>query len=71
MFPQSGDIDRALQREVLRNLYRYRAVIPLFKGDDQDGFAPSEEEDWDLTYSQNSICDCIFEAPGPEQVDKD
>ena len=69
MFSQGGDIDKALQEEVLRNLYRYRAVIPFFKGEDHE-LTPSEEADWDLTRSQNSICDCIFESPGPGQVNE-
>jgi hypothetical protein len=69
MFPQGGSIDAALQEEVLRNLYRYRAVIPFFRGEDHE-LAPLEEADWDRTCSQNSICDCIFKEPGPGQVNE-
>jgi len=61
IFPQGGTIDGALQKQVLRNLHRYRAVIPIFKGD--PGF--SSEEDW-KTYRnmkrQNSACDIIMEG---------
>ena len=66
IFPQGGAIDGALQEEVLRNLYRYRVAIPIFKGD--PGF--SSEEDWETYHHmkrQNSICDIIMEGV-PRQV---
>jgi len=66
IFPQGGAIDGALQEEVLRNLYRYRVAIPIFKGD--PGF--SSEEDWERYHHmkrQNSICDIIMEGV-PRQV---
>ena len=66
MFPQGGDSE--LQKEVLRNMYRYRTAIPLFKGEDYE-FSPSDEEAWDLTTSQNSICDIIMEGV-PGQVNE-
>jgi hypothetical protein len=68
MFPQGGDTDSKLQKEVLRNMYRYRTAIPLFKGEDYE-FAPSDEEAWGLTTSQNSICDIIMEGV-PGQVNE-
>jgi hypothetical protein len=68
MFPQHGAIDRELQEEVLRNMYRYRTVIPLFKGEDHK-FAPSDQAAWDFTTSQNSICDIIMEGV-PGQVNE-
>ena len=34
MFPQGGLIDDTSQKEVLRNMYRHRAVIPFFKNGD-------------------------------------
>jgi len=68
MFPQSEAVDRELQKDVLRNLYRYRAVIPLFKGEDHE-FSPSDEKAWELTTSKNSICDIIMEGV-PEQVNE-
>ncbi|UCE42313.1 MAG: hypothetical protein JSV17_04920 [Candidatus Aminicenantes bacterium] len=61
MFPQNEVIEAELQKEVLRNLYRYRTVIPLFRGHDYD-FSPGDQEAWDLTTSQNSICDIIMEG---------
>jgi hypothetical protein len=68
MFPQHGAIDRELQEEVLSNMYRYRTVIPLFKGEDHE-FVPSDQAAWDLTTSQNSICDIIMEGV-PGQVNE-
>jgi len=62
MFPQEGEgLDSELQKELLRNLYRYRAVIPLFKGREH-GFSPEDEKAWDETRSKNSICDIIMEG---------
>jgi hypothetical protein len=68
IFPQNENIDAELQKEVLRNLYRYRTVIPLFRGEDHD-FSPSDQEAWNLTTSQNSICDIIMEGV-PGQVNE-
>jgi len=68
MFPQGGDIDSELQKEVLRNMYRYRTAIPLFLGEDHE-FAPSDEAAWNITTSQNSICDIIMEGV-PGQVNE-
>ncbi len=62
MFPQEGEgLDRELQQELLRNLYRYRATIPLFKGREHK-FSPEDEKDWAETRSKNSICDIIMEG---------
>jgi len=68
MFPQNETIDSELQKEILKNLYRYKAVIPLFKGEDYE-FSPSDEEAWDITTSKNSICDIIMEGV-PGQVNE-
>jgi hypothetical protein len=68
IFPQDGDIDSELQKEVLRNMYRYKTVIPLFLGEDYE-FAPSDEAAWDITTSRNSICDIIMEGV-PGQVNE-
>ncbi len=68
MFPRGGAIDAELQKEVLRNMYRYKAVIPLFKGEDYT-FAPGDEALWDITRSRNSICDIIMEGV-PGQVNE-
>ncbi len=61
MFPQGEGIDAELQKELLRNMYKYKTVIPFFKGHEHE-FAPEEEAAWDLTRSQNSICDIIMEG---------
>lgn len=64
MFPQQDGIDLDLQKEMLRNHYRYRTVIPLFKGQDHE-FSLEDEADWDRTRSENSICDIIMQdVPG-------
>jgi len=68
IFPQNETIDSELQKEVLRNLYRYRAVIPLFKGEDHE-FSPSEQAEWNLTTNKHSICDIIMEGV-PGQVNE-
>ena len=68
IFSQDGAVDRNLQKEVLRNMYRYRTVIPLFKGENHK-FAPPDQAAWDLTTSQNSICDIIMEGV-PGQVNE-
>jgi len=64
MFPQTEEMDKELQAEVLRNMYRYRTVIPLFAGEDFE-FSPEDEQVWNSTCSQNSICDIIMQGvPG-------
>lgn len=68
MFPQDETIDDALQKELLSNLYRYRTAIPFFKGRDYE-FSPSEQAEWDVTTSKNSICDIIMEGV-PGQVNE-
>ncbi|MCK4931467.1 MAG: hypothetical protein KAT01_04815 [Candidatus Aminicenantes bacterium] len=68
MFPQGNGIDVELQKELLRNMYKYKTVIPFFKGQDHE-FAPEDEAAWDLTRSQNSICDIIMEGV-PGQVNE-
>ena len=65
MFSPNGEyIDRELQKDLIRNMYKYKTVIPLFKGEDFT-FTSSEERLWDRTTRQNSICDIIMEGvPG-------
>ncbi len=70
MFPQGGSIDGELQKEVLKNLYRYRAVIPLFKGEDWEStFTPADVKLLFVLRSQNSMCDIIMEGV-PGQVNE-
>jgi hypothetical protein len=62
MFPQEGEgIDAELQKEVLRNMYKYKPVIPFFLGHEHE-FTPEDEAAWDITRSKNSICDIIMEG---------
>ena len=65
MFSPNGEyIDRELQKDLIRNMYKYKTVIPLFKGEDFS-FTSSDEKLWDRTTRQNSICDIIMEGvPG-------
>ena len=65
MFSPNGEhIDRELQEDLIRNMYKYKTVIPLFKGENFT-FTSSEEKLWDRTTKQNSICDIIMEGvPG-------
>ncbi len=68
MFPQGGSIDRALQEEFIRNMYEYRALIPLYKGT-EDRIRDTEDlATWNVTRSQNSVCDVMMEY---EVGDKD
>ena len=65
MFPQSAGIDTMLQKDFLRNIHKYKTVIPLFHGEDWV-FSPEEEEEWDITAGENSVCDIIMEnIPDP------
>ena len=64
MFPKSVDIDTMLQKDLLRNIYKYKTVIPLFYGEDWD-LSPTEEQLWDTTAGENSVCDIIMDnIPG-------
>ena len=60
IFPQSSSIDSALQEEFIRNMYEYKALIPLYKGSDRIT-TPEDQAVWDVTRSQNSVCDVIME----------
>ena len=64
MFPKSVDIDTMLQKDLLRNIHKYNTVIPLFYGEDWD-LSPTEEQLWDTTAGENSVCDIIMDnIPG-------
>ena len=65
MFPRNGVIKSGLQEAVIKNMYRYRAVIPLFKGEVENKdqvFTPKERRLWEILSSNNSICDIIMEG---------
>ncbi len=66
--PQDELIDRQLQEQFIRNMYEYRVLIPLYKGRDRIA-SPEDLAAWNITRSQNSVCDVIMELePGPEQI---
>ncbi len=66
VFSRSGDIDEALQQEVIRNMYRYKALIPLYQSRDRFS-SPDDMAAWNETRSENSVCDVIM-AGVPRQV---
>jgi hypothetical protein len=62
--PNGENINKDLQEDLIRNMYKYRTAIPLFKGENFD-FTSSDEKLWDRTTAENSICDIIMEGvPG-------
>jgi hypothetical protein len=67
IYPRDENLDLEMQEEILKNHYRYRAVIPVPVGDDRS-YRQTEEEAFDLTASQNSICDIIMEDVPRGQV---
>jgi hypothetical protein len=69
MFPREGErINTELQKEVLRNMYKFKPVIPFFLGHEHE-FTPEDEAAFNITRSQNSICDIIMEGV-PGQVNE-
>ena len=66
-FPRDAGLDTDLQRELLANHYRYRALIPVPLGDDMS-FAEENEEQWAEIEKNNSVCDIIMQGTpvGPE-----
>ncbi len=67
--PRGDAIDEMLQKEFIRNMYEYNALIPFYKGTDRIT-DPQELAVWNITRSQNSVCDVIMEAPEPGQVNE-
>ena len=62
IFPREGEhIDAELQAELIRNMYRYKTVIPLFYGKEHE-FSEEDEALLNATISQNSMCDIIMEG---------
>ncbi len=69
MFPQDEFIDTELQEGLITNLYRYKAVIPLFK--DRRTLSSQEQPQFDDLTNQYSVVDVIYESePGPRQVNE-
>lgn len=63
IFPRDEGMDLVAQAEILRNHHRYRALIPVPKGDDMS-FVEGEPT-WELTARRNTVCDIIMEGvPG-------
>lgn len=67
IFPRDSILDLDTQLELLRNHYRYRAVIPVPVGDDLD-FFEADDPAWHATFRANSICDIIMEDVPRGQV---
>ncbi len=67
MFPRGGSIDSTLQEEFIRNMYEYKALIPLYNGRDRIT-SPEDLAAWNVTRSQNSVCDVIMENEVGRQV---
>ena len=67
ILPQDESLNLELQQEVIRNLYRYRATIPVPVGDDMS-FIEEDEAAFDRLTEQNSICDIIMEGVSRGQV---
>ena len=65
MFSIFEETDTLKQQQLLKNLYTYRTVLPLFYGEDWS-FLPNEESDWHKLNNRYSICDIIMEGvPNP------
>lgn len=61
-FPQNPGLDLDTQAEILRNLYRYRALIPVPVGENFDFF---QHPEFKQTAANNTVCDIIMEGiPG-------
>lgn len=62
IFPRDRGLDGQQQQQLLTNLHRYRALIPMFE--QQKGFrnTPEEEEAWRTTEAECSVCDVIFKT---------
>lgn len=67
MFPQDPGLDLAMQREVLANHYRHKALIPVPLGFDYS-FMERDEQQWRVLERQYSICDVIMQDVPEGQV---
>ena len=68
MFTVDNRIDVAMQEKLLTNLYLYRAVIPIFAGEDWS-LSQKEEQLIGQTRAQNSVCDIIMEGVDGQVVE--
>lgn len=67
IFPRDEGLDLELQQEVIRNLYRYRATIPVPVGEDFS-FLEVDGAAFERLVREDSICDIIMEGVSPGQV---
>ena len=68
MFTVDNRIDVAMQEKLLTNLYLYRAVIPIFAGENWS-LSQKEEQLIGQTRAQNSVCDIIMEGVDGQVVE--
>ena len=61
MFSIHEETDTLKQQKLLKNLYTYHTLIPLFYGEDWS-FYPNEESEWQELNNRYSICDIIMEG---------
>ena len=67
IFPQDPGLDLAMQREVLANHYRHKALIPIPLGFDYS-FMERDEQQWQALERRYSICDVIMQDVPQGQV---
>jgi hypothetical protein len=66
--PEGEKIDQELQQEMIRNMYKYKATIPLYKGHDHE-MSSEDQAKWAETRKKISACDIIMEAV-PTQINE-
>ncbi|MEA1973959.1 MAG: hypothetical protein U9N10_00225 [Bacillota bacterium] len=69
MFIQNESTDQNLQEKVLKNLYKYNALIPVFKGEFDLGSSEEEIKLFSKVEKENSICDIIMEGSGYQTLE--
>lgn len=62
MFPKTESIDKKLQEQVLQNLYRYNALIPIVKSESDMPMTSDKNNEYYKIQKENSICDIIMEG---------
>ena len=65
MFPRDDGLDLAVQREVLANHYRYKALIPI-PVDGDFSFMEDNADQFERLARNNSICDVIMQGAAPQ-----
>jgi len=66
--PAGEKIDAELQQEMIRNMYKYKAAIPLYQGHDHE-MSDKNQAIWRETRKKISACDIIMEAV-PTQINE-